>query len=172
MVNRKVCAAHNCEASTVGKSKYCRQHRMEARQKWLEKVSKQNEDRDNRYSQFAELAKKADAAGKEAAEARIPIPMVVESHKNQLDDSSPVEQSWYVPQGVCGFAWITIRPGNCSFAHWAVKNLNAKKAYGGGVQMCISDYGQCMEKKSAYASAYAKVLKDAGIKAYSGSRMD
>ncbi len=84
----------------------------------------------------------------------------------------PGGKSWYVADGVCGFAWIKIRPANSSFALWAKKAGIAKPAYGGGLQIWVSGYGQSMQKKEAYAAAYAKVLSEAGIKAHSESRMD
>jgi hypothetical protein len=126
----------------------------------------------NKSAQWAELWAKADAAGKEAVEKCVPTPMVVAQHANPLDDGSPVTRAWHVPQGVCGFAWVKITPGNCSFAIWAKKNLGARKDYYGGVSVWVSEYGQSMELKEAYARGAAKILQEGGIKAYAGSRMD
>lgn len=120
----------------------------------------------------AALFAKADAAGKAAAVASVPVPMLVSERTNPLNDSSPVKNAWLVSEGACGFAWVTVRPGNCSFANWLKKNAKARPAYYGGTEYWISDYGQSIERKEAYASAFAKVVSDAGIKAYSGSRLD
>ena len=38
--------------------------------------------------------------------------------------------------------------------------------------MSVSQYGQSLEKKEAFANAYAEVLSDAGVRAYVDSRMD
>jgi alpha-beta hydrolase superfamily lysophospholipase len=73
---------------------------------------------------------------------------------------------------VCGFAWVTLRPANSSFAIWAKKNRDWKPAYGGGMQLWVSAYNQSMKRKEAYATAFANVLYASGIKAYAGSRMD
>jgi hypothetical protein len=112
-------------------------------------------------------------AGLNAAEACKPTPMIVSQHKNMLDDSSPIEKQWYVPSGVCGFAWVIVRPGTSSFAKWLVKNGHARTHhYYGGICHYVSEFGQSMEVKEAYATAFAKVLSEAGIRAYSDSRMD
>lgn len=126
----------------------------------------------NKSAQWEELWAKADAAGKEAAEKCVPTPMVVTQHANPLDDGSPVTKAWHVPQGVCGFAWVNINPGNCSFALWAKKELGAHKSYRRGVDIWVSAYGQSMELKEAYARGVAKTLQAAGIRAYASSRMD
>ena len=87
----------------------------------------------------------------------------------------------YDPFPICGFAWVTVKPGNCTFANWLKKKGQARKAYGGGVQIWISGYGQSHDKKEAYARAFANKLKelliDSGtlspkISITSGSRLD
>lgn len=125
------------------------------------------------------LFERAWKAGTEAAEALTPTPMVVASPRNLLgsltgngggiDTSKPV---YVVNSGVCGFAWVNVNPGNSSFARWLVKTGRARKHYNGGVNINVGGYGQSLEKKEAHASAAARVLQDAGIKAYSMSRMD
>ena len=120
---------------------------------------------------YAALLAAADAAGKTAVDAATVVPMVVEQHVDMLDDASPVRRSWFVADGVCGFAWVTVRPGNSRFARY-LKNHGWRTAYGGGVEFWGSAYGQSMQKKEAYANAYADVLRAAGFKAYAGSRMD
>lgn len=120
----------------------------------------------------AALFAKADAAGKAAAVANVPTPMIVSEHANPLNDASPVKNSWFVADGACGFAWVIVRPGNCSFANWLKKNAGARPAYYGGTEYWIRDYGQSVERKEAYARAFAKVVSEAGIKAYADSRLD
>jgi len=77
-----------------------------------------------------------------------------------------------VTAGVCGFAWVKIQPATSSFARWLKKNDLARKGYGPGIDISISAYGQSMTRKAAYAGAFASVLRDAGIRAHSQSRMD
>lgn len=121
---------------------------------------------------FRALVDKARLAGLAAVDAMNPTPMVVTERTNPLDDASPVKKAWYVADGVCGFAWITVRPGNSPFANWLKKNGLARKAYGGGVDIWVSEFNQSMQRKEAYAGAFARVLSEAGITAYMGSRMD
>lgn len=115
----------------------------------------------------------AHAAGMKAAAEVVPVPMHVVERANPLDDTSPVVKR-YAPvlDGVCGFAWIVITPGTSVAARYAKKYLGARKHYGGGVSIWVSAYDQSMTRKSAYASAFAKVLVEAGISAYAGERMD
>lgn len=115
---------------------------------------------------------KAHAAGLAAVEKTVPTPMTVTMHANMLDDSSPVVKSWHVPEGPCGFAWIRIYPGTSSAARYAKKYLGAEKGYPSGMEIWVSNFGQSVELKEAYAEAYASVLRAAGIKAYAGSRLD
>lgn len=119
------------------------------------------------------LHEKADAAGKEAAAAKVPEPMHVVQRANPLDDSSPVVKRYEpVMGGVCGFAWVTVRPGNSRFANWLKKNKGARRGYYGGTELWISGYQQSYERKMAYATAYADVLREVGIEAYPGGRLD
>ena len=62
--------------------------------------------------------------------------------------------------------------GNTAFGRWAKKMGVAKKAYGGGLQIWISDFNQSMERKYAYARAFAASLEAHGIDAFADSRMD
>lgn len=121
---------------------------------------------------FDVIANKAHEAGIKAVEALQVIPMVVSERASPLDDSSPVQKQYYVADGVCGFAWVAFK-GNTAWGRYAKKYLGAKSKYGGGLQIWISAYNQSMQKKEAYAQAYAKVLNDNGIAdAYADSRMD
>lgn len=119
-------------------------------------------------------------AGMKAGEACNPTPMIVFERHNPFDDKSPIVNTWEpIASGVCGFAWINIRPGTCSFARWASKQPSlmgagtlAHKSYYGGVDIWVPFFDQSLEKKSAYASAYAKILNENNIQARSMSRMD
>jgi hypothetical protein len=121
---------------------------------------------------FQMLYDAAHKAGMDAGNAAVPTPMVVQQHANMADDNSQVVKQWFVGEGLCGFAWIVIRPGNCSFARWLKSKNLANKHYYGGVSVWVRDFGQSMTRKEAYAYAFAKVLKDAGITAYADSRLD
>lgn len=120
------------------------------------------------------LVERADAAGRAAAEATVPQPMYVVERENPLDDTSPIVKRYApVMSGVCGFAWINIKPGNSSFARYLKdQGLARTDSYYGGVSVRVSGYGQSYEKKSAYAAAFASVLREAGIKAMDMGRLD
>lgn len=108
-----------------------------------------------------------------AAQAHTPTPMVVAQHANVLDDKSPVVAAYKVSGGVCGFAWVSIKPANSKFARWLLANNKARKdSYAGGVRLSVSLFNQSMELKEKYAYAFAKMLQEAGIRAYADSRMD
>ena len=122
--------------------------------------------------EFKILFNEARMAGiKAVLECKV-TPMIVQQHSNMADDSSPVTKSWFVEDGVCGFASINIRPGNCPAANYAKKHLGASKAYYGGVSIWVHEFNQSLQKKEAYASAFPAVLHNAGIWAHCNSRMD
>jgi hypothetical protein len=113
-------------------------------------------------------------AGMEAGMNHNPVPMMVGTAKslfdNSIDDSKPV---YRVNSGVCGFAWVSIRPARGKLVNWLKKNgIGRKNNYEGGYQISVFEFGQSMEQKEAYARAFAKVLRENGIDAYAGSRMD
>jgi hypothetical protein len=120
---------------------------------------------------FSGLWAQAMAAGMAAGNAAAPVPMVV-AQADIFGKPLPDAKRYFVPDGVCGFAWVKVRPGNSPFANWGKKKGLLKSAYGGGVQYWVGEFGQSMQRKEAFASAMAKVLSDAGINAYADSRMD
>ena len=121
---------------------------------------------------YEALHEAAHRAGMEAGNGAIPQPMVV-VEAGIFDEPIPGGNRWTVPEGVCGFAWINIRDARKGFARWAKKvGVGRTDRYFGGVTIWVSAFGQSMTRKEAYALAYAYVLQDAGINAYSNSRMD
>jgi hypothetical protein len=113
----------------------------------------------------SDLYAKAQAAGRTAGERATPTPMIVEQHQ-------PIQQTYHVPEGVCGFAWVRVRPGTCSFARWLKLALGCGRDYYGGMNIWITDHGQSLARKLAHAEALASVLREAGINATAHSRMD
>ena len=100
-------------------------------------------------TQFATLFSQAHEAGLAAVESLAVRPMVV----------ADGDRTYYVADGVCGFAWITIKPGNSALARAAVRMAGASKRYGGGVQIWVSAFNQSHQRKEAYARAYAATLR-------------
>lgn len=123
---------------------------------------------------YSQILNEAHIAGMAAGEDKIPTPMVVAQHEDVLDDNSPIKQSWFVPQGVCGFASvITSEHGNSKFVKY-LKSIGEgdKYYYGGYYVKWVREFGQSYEKKVDYAKAFADVLNSYGIKAAIESRLD
>ena len=119
-------------------------------------------------AEFEKLWSAANAAGRAAAEAHSPRPMVV----GQEMPGGGLRIVDVVEDGPCGFAWITVRPGNSSFARWLKKQGLGHRAYYGGWEVPVHDYGQSYERKSVHAAHAARVLRDAGIQATPRSNLD
>lgn len=120
-------------------------------------------------AESAILFEKAFQAGEKAANAARSTPMVVQQIGANGD---VVKQYEPVADGVCGFGWVVVRPGNSSFARWLKANTHAQKAYEGGISYWVRGYGQSYERKLAFARAFAGVLTEAGINAYGTGRLD
>lgn len=137
-----------------------------------------------------DLVAKAEEAGQKAMDDLIKSkkvkPMIVEQHVNQLDDNSPVEQSWVVDGGPCGFAFVRVKctngpsrkfinelkkkglaGGQNDFKDWSKSDY-----YGGFLKSFVLEGGQSLAYKQAYARAYAEVLEAEGINIMVFSRMD
>jgi hypothetical protein len=128
-----------------------------------EKIRAEKAARMSRYADFKDIVDKAYQAGIEAGKNAMPIPMYV------IDQGIPIDR---IDDGACGFAWVTVRPANSSFAIWAKKQGLMRPMYGGGVTYWVSQFGQSVDRKAAFAGAFAKVLRENGIQATAGDRLD
>jgi hypothetical protein len=142
-----------------------------------EKIAAEKVARQAKYAAFEAAFAKASAAGRAAGEAAKPRAMMVVEPSDPLAKGYSVPKAmWHVPEGVCGFAWVKVGPGNSSFAKWLMKNKLARKSYYGGVEINISAFNQSKERKEACANAMAKVLNeelaDSKLRIYASSRMD
>lgn len=116
-------------------------------------------------SAFAAAFGKAVSAGQAAGQAASPPAM----HIRDMQTG----QVWREPEGMCGFAWVNVRPGNCPFANWLKKNGHARPSCEGGVQIWISSFNQSVARKEACANAMAEVFRqELGVNAYADSRLD
>jgi hypothetical protein len=127
-----------------------------------EKIAAEKADRVNRYAKYQEIIDHAYKAGIEAGKNARPIPMYV------IDQGIPIDR---IDDGACGFAWINFA-GNTGFGKWAKKQGIARSHYPSGLCVWVSEFGQSVDRKEAFAGAYARVLKENGIDAYAGSRLD
>ena len=122
--------------------------------------------------QFLNIAAEAWQAGMAAGLATHPNPMVVNERADPLDDTSAIVKQYEpVMGGACGFAWVSFK-GNTAFGRWAKKTGLARKDYPTGLAIWVSEFGQSLEMKAAFANAYARVLETHGIVAYGQSRID
>jgi hypothetical protein len=114
----------------------------------------------------AELAELAHKAGIKAGNEAIPTPMVV------VNDSTQ-EVVDVVDDGLCGFAWINIKPARGAFVNYLkAREWGSRDEYYGGYTIWVSNFNQSVTRKYAYARAFAEVLNQYGIKAYAASRLD
>jgi hypothetical protein len=118
------------------------------------------------------LYESAHAAGNAAVESTVVRPMIVHWHGDPVSMNGEIKQTYVVEDGVCGFASVIVKPANSAFAKYLAANHGARKHYYGGMSLSINDFNQSLQKKEAYATAFAGVLTDAGINAYVDSRMD
>ena len=126
-----------------------------------------------RNNKFKEIFDKAHTNGLIAGNECIPTPMYVGTPTTPLgNDINPNKKVYKVAGGVCGFAWVHFA-GNTSWGRWTKKKGLASKDYPNGLAVWVHEFGQSMTRKSAYARAFAKVLRNEGnIKAYARSRID
>jgi len=112
------------------------------------------------------------AAGEAAGYGNTPTPMVV------VD--SATGQRWDVSGGACGFAWVNV-PLNTALGKAILRKyegargglFSAHKAYGGGVDLWVSGFGQSISRKEDAAGAVARYLTSKGYqKVYFHSRLD
>jgi hypothetical protein len=114
---------------------------------------------------MAQIYDLADKAGKQAASECTPTPMAVTTEGGRLIE--------WVNGGVCGFAWVKIRPAMGEFVSYCKrKNIGRTNEYAGGFDIWVHQYSQSMELKAAYAAGFANELQKHGINASSHSRID
>lgn len=165
-----------CDQPTSGKSKYCAAHKAEARARFNAMCEIERLERASRQDQYQQWIYAMSALAEAAYLATTPQAMVVYETAGLTDIPKKNGNSWYVSEGVCGFAWIVIKPATSSFAKWLIKNkIGYKNYYGGWVipmSYLIPNMTQSMERAESAARCCAKFLRDQNINAYAESRMD
>ena len=158
----------SCENPTVGKSSYCSTHRAVAREAWKARITDEGVAREARKAGHAELWAKATQAANQAWHNANVREMVV----------SDGTQEWRVPEGVCGFASLIVKPANSSFALWLKANARTHKHYAGGLAVGSSTLvsedlmSQSYERKVAAIRAAVAVLRAEGINCGMWDRLD
>ena len=94
----------------------------------------------------------AHAAGMAAVAALTPEPMTVVGNG----------RTYWVEGGVCGFARVEVRPRTSAWAKWLRATGWRSSDYFKCVTLNISEFGQSMQRKEAYAAAFADCLTRMG----------
>lgn len=166
------CVTTGCDKQQTGKSRYCPECKKIAHAKWRDMIASKGDDRAKREADIRAAFMMSHAAGMAAGHAHSPTPMVVQQHANMLDDSSPVVQEWHVDGGVCGFAWVNLKPARGLIAE-IFKQAGAREAYGGGLSLFCHEFGQSMERKEKYCKAFVDTMRERGYTGFTwSSRMD
>jgi hypothetical protein len=131
------------------------------------------------HDEYWAMWDEACAAGLAAGKACKPVPMVVGQAVDLFSDKMVPGTESVVEDGVCGFAWVNVRPATSAFCKWWKKNIGeatgreVHRAYEGGYTVLwVGEFNQSMTRKEAYAQAFAEVLRKYGIKASAMSRLD
>ncbi len=119
----------------------------------------------------ARIYKEAYAAGLQAGK-EVGVPKFIVGDAIGLSNEIDYSKKTYVLEGLCGFAWVNVSPARGAFVNY-LKSIDAgHKGYYGGYEIWIREFGQSVDRKSAFAGAFAKVLNSYGINASAGSRLD
>jgi len=119
----------------------------------------------------ARIYKEAYAAGLEAGK-EVGVPKFIVGDAIGLSNEIDYSKKTYVLEGLCGFAWVNVSPARGAFVNY-LKSINAgHKGYYGGYEIWVREFGQSVDRKSAFAGAFSKVLNSYGINASAGSRLD
>jgi len=123
---------------------------------------------------YGAIFDEADRAGVLAGTGAIPTPMVVGEAKGLFSNEfAEGAKKYFVADGVCGFAWVNIKPARGGFVTWLKKSgIGRLDSYYGGWTIWVHDFGQSYERKMAYAGAFAEVLRKHGITAHANGRLD
>ena len=119
------------------------------------------------------LLERAHLMGMDAGRRVGVTPMIVgtptELMGNEIDYS---KKTYFVEDGVCGFASIVIKPARGKFVSYLKSIGMGHKHYYGGWAVSVRHFNQSLTRKEAYADAFVDVLSEVGMRAYVDSRMD
>ena len=120
----------------------------------------------------ARIYKEAYEAGLLAGKDADTPKFVVGSPTTALGSDIDFSKKTYILDGLCGFAWVNISPARGAFVTY-LKSIDAgHKGYYGGYEIWVREFGQSVDRKYAFAQAFAEVLGRYGIEASAGSRLD
>jgi hypothetical protein len=117
---------------------------------------------------FNEIVKRAKAAGEAAGAAIRPAPL-----GHITVQACGDTKHFYEPHGACGFAWVVVKPNKGAFAKFLKDHAGFEKHYHGGISHWIHYGDQEVDRKYAYAKAYAAVIDEVdGYNVFAVSRLD
>jgi hypothetical protein len=119
----------------------------------------------------AYIYKEAIKAGLKAGH-EVGVPKFIVGDAIGLSDEIDYSKPTYVLDGLCGFAWVNISPARGAFVTYLKSIGIGSKSYHKGYEIWVSEFGQSIDRKTAYARAFATVLQSYGIDARIGSRLD
>ena len=119
----------------------------------------------------ARIYKEAYAAGLIAGK-EVGVPKFIVGDAIGFSNEIDYTKKTYVLDGLCGFAWVNISPARGAFVTYLKSKKIGGKAYYGGYEFWVHEFGQSVDRKSAFAGAFAEVLRSYGIPASAGSRLD
>ena len=129
----------------------------------------------NAYDILVEASEGAEQAVKDCT----PRAIIVGSPSTPLgNDVDPTQQTWFVEGGVCGFAYVVIKPARGKFVAELKKRKIGSAHYYGGYSASSWEFApsirrdQSYERACAAASGAVEVLRSYGINAYVDSRID
>lgn len=136
-------------------------------------------------TQAKRMVYEAEQAAVKAANGAQPEGMIVFEADGLSNRPKPDARAYFVSGGVCGFAWVNVKPGNGRIAR-ALKQLGGNSrvancsadSYYGGVTAWMFVGGQSHARKCEAAAAYARVIEafaaEAGenIRVWVGDRLD
>ena len=122
--------------------------------------------------EMAEVWAYANRLAHEAVVGATIVPMTV-CEADSTGEPLKGGQSWFIPDGPCGFAWVVVRPATGRFARWLKsEDIGRYGSYERGIVIWISQYNQSVQKKSIHARKLAETLRSFGINAHAYDRMD
>ncbi len=121
-----------------------------------------------------EIYNEARAAGCKAWEECTPNPVVFGQAKSLFGNEMVPGTESLCTEGCCGFAWVIVKPARGPFIKYCKENkIGSKHVYPGWYIGARGPWdSQSIDRKEAYAYAFAAVLSENGLNCYVGSRLD
>jgi hypothetical protein len=141
-------------------------------EKWAEEQTADVKKKALTKTQCKKIYSEAYEAGLLAGKDTDTPKFVVGSPTTPLGSDIDFKKKTYILDGLCGFAWVNISPARGAFVNWLKAQGIGSKGYYGGYEIWVREFGQSVDRKYAFAQAFAEVLGKYGIEASAGSRLD